>query len=214
MGLCILASFFLYESPRWLFLVDREEDATEILVKLRGLPATHPRVNNELQEIRESVRQEMDVHGDVNRSSSIASIVKETFTVPANLRRVQQCLILYSLPQLSGANSVTSYFVPILKVVGAAGGTQRNLFLTAMYAMSKFFFALIAAFFFIDALGRRKSLFIGITCQMLSDLYIGVYVKIQQGQEVSEQASQAAIAAIFIQAFGYSVGESISVKFL
>lgn len=209
MFLCIIASFFLCESPRWLFLVDRHDDAVKTLVRVRGLPVEHPRVQMELQEIEESIRKEREKFGDGRHySSGFVSIIKETFTVPSNLRRVQQTLVSYALAQLSGANSITSYFVPILTLMGVGGGTHRNLFLTGMYAMSKLFFSLIASFFFIDALGRRKSLFVGACLQMISDLYVGVYLKYKQEDTASYASSQAAIAFIFFHAFGYTVGES------
>lgn len=207
MGLCVIASFFLSESPRWLFLMDRPEEAAKTLVSLRGLPIDHPRVRRELLEIREQIQQERSFHAEGKSTASFKSILRETFTVPANLRRVQQSLILYSLPQLSGASSISSYLIPILKIVGIASGTKKNLFLSGMYTISKFFFALIASFLFVDALGRRKSLFVGVTCQMLADLYVGIYVKYSQEGPVPLAASQGAIAAIFIQAFGYSVGK-------
>ena len=207
MALCVVASFFLCESPRWLLLVDREEEAVQTLLKIRGIPFESTRFQHELQEIKEAIAQERVFHGGGgNGAASLKSILRETFTVPANLRRVQQCLILYSLPQLSGASSISSYLIPILKIVGVANGTSQNLFLSGMYTMSKFFFALIASFLFVDALGRRRSLFVGITCQMLADVYVGLYVKFQQEGPVPGSVSQAAIAAIFIQAFGYSVG--------
>ncbi|KAJ6780015.1 hypothetical protein PWT90_05531 [Aphanocladium album] len=206
MALCVGASFFLCESPRWLLLMDRQQEATDTLVRIRGLPLEHQRVQKELHEIKKAIYHERAFYAGGKRTANFKSILRETFTVPANLRRVQQCLILYSLPQLSGAASISSYLIPILKIVGVAHGTTRNLFLSGMYTMSKFFFALIASFLFVDALGRRKSLFVGITCQMLADLYVGIYVKYQQEGPVSESVSQAAIAAIFIQAFGYSVG--------
>lgn len=207
MGLCVAASFFLSESPRWLFLKDRQEDAVQSLVNLRGLPPTHPRVQQELHEIYEYLDRENAAHGGSAQAASHWSIIKETFTVPANLRRVQQILILYSLPQLSGASAVSSYFVPVLKIIGVRGDASHKIFLTGMYTISKFFFAIIASFFFIDALGRRRSLFIGIACQMLSDVYVGTYIKVQKDHGVPKSASQAALAAIFIQAFGFSVGE-------
>ena len=209
---CIVASFFACESPRWLLMVGRRDDAIKALVRLRGLPADHPRVEMELEEIETSVQKsswESGAGDDSHHySSSIIGVFKETFTVPSNIRRVQQSIISYALAQLSGANSVTSYFVPILTIMGLGGGTTRSLFLTGMYGMSKLFFCLIASFFFIDALGRRKSLFIGITIQMLSDIYIGIYIKYKQEHAVSTASSEAAIAAIFIHAFGYSVGKS------
>lgn len=206
--LCIVASFFLSESPRWLALVDRQDEAVATLAKLRGLPEDHPRVQAEIQEIMASIKDE--VSGDGKNSHGFVAIVKETFLVPSNLRRVQQVLLSYALAQLSGANTVTSYLVPILTLMGLAGTTTRSLFLSGMYAMAKFFFTFMASFFFIDALGRRKSLFLGATVQMLSDVYIGVYIKFKQQGGTTDAASQVAIAAIFIHGFGYVIGKLIS----
>lgn len=65
----------------------------------------------------------------------------------------------------------------MLTMIGVGGSTDRSMFLTDMYSMAKFFYTLMASFFFIDALGRRKSLFAGITVQMISDIYISVFLK-------------------------------------
>ena len=128
--------------------------------------------------------------------------------IPENLRRVQQAFVLFAFPQLSGANAITSYLVPILNIIGASGSDSRNIFLSGMYSMSKFFFALITSLLLIDVLGRRKSLFIGITTQMLTDIYVAVYVQRRQaGVDVSIAASRTALAAIYLHAFGYSAGE-------
>lgn len=91
-------------------------------------------------------------------------------------------------------------------MIGLGGGTTKSLFLSGMYSMAKFFFTLIASFFFIDALGRRRSLFTGISIQMISDLYLGVFIKYRQAGSVAGGSSEAAIAAIFIHGFGYAVG--------
>jgi hypothetical protein len=69
---------------------------------------------------------------------------------------------------------------------------------------------MIGSFFFIDAVGRRKSLFIGASLQMVSDIYIGTYLKYRQDSSVSDASSQGAIAFIFIHAFGYVIGTSCS----
>jgi MFS family permease len=206
-AVCIGCSFFLCESPRWLFLVDRAEEGVRTIEELRGLPRDHPAVHAEITEIRMSIAQEKGSFGDGSNGAGILSILREAFTVPANLRRIQQSIVAYGLAQLSGANSVTSYLVPILSLMGIGGDTSRSLFLSGMYSMAKFFFCLIASFFFIDALGRRKSLFVGIITQMLSDIYLGVYIKYNQQGDVSAAASQGAIAAIFIHGFGYAVGK-------
>ncbi|KAL4885821.1 general substrate transporter [Aspergillus karnatakaensis] len=208
MALVIAASFFIYESPRWLYLARRDDEATETLVLLRGLPLDHPRVQSELSLIRASITKERQAFGSASTYSlrGLLAVLKETFGVKSNLRRTQQAFISYALAQLSGANSITTYLVPVLGMVGIEGDASYSLFVTAMYSMSKFFFTLIASFFFVDALGRRNSLFLGITIQMLSDVYIGVFIKFQQQGDVPVAAGQAALAAIFIHGFGYAIG--------
>lgn len=209
MFLWIVASFFLCESPRWLLLSDRVQEAIDTLVALRRLPPHHPRIQEELQGIRESIRSETEpLESDDRSPFQIVSIAKETFTKTSNLRRVQQAIIMYALPQFSGGNSVTNYFVPILDIVGLGGSSTHNLLLTGMYTLAKFIFSLFASFFFIDALGRRNSLFVGITLQMLSDIYLAAYIKVEQDNNASRAAGEAALAALFIHALGYSVGKS------
>ncbi|KAG9188905.1 hypothetical protein G6011_07610 [Alternaria panax] len=199
-----LSFFYMYESPRWLMLVGREEEAIDTLVALRGLPIEHPRVASEFNEIKAQTTGERQRFG--GGPMNLMAVLRETFFVKANLRRVAQACISYGLAQLSGANSVTSYLVPILTMIGAGGTTDRNMFLTGMYSMAKFFYTLMASFFFIDALGRRKSLFVGIIVQMVSDIYIGVFLKFRQAGSVAPGSSVGAIAAIYIHGFGYAVG--------
>ncbi|KAL5387747.1 hypothetical protein PMIN02_008025 [Paraphaeosphaeria minitans] len=174
-----LSFFAMSVSPRWLMLAGREEEAVETLVALRGLPAAYLRI------IQSEHVKYRDAAGD-----GIKTVLPEIFLVPANLRRVQQAYLSYSLAQLSG--------------VGRS--TDRSMFLTGMYSMSKFY-TLIASFIFIDALGRRKSLFVGISVQMISDIYIGVFLKYKQAGSVAPGSSEGAIAAIYIHGFGYAVGK-------
>ncbi|KAF1940943.1 general substrate transporter [Clathrospora elynae] len=201
----LLSFFYMNESPRWLFLVDREEEAIKSLVELRGLPADHPRVASEIAEIQAQIRIERAKYGDAS-GGGLKAVAREAFLVPSNLRRVQQACLSYVLAQLSGANSVTSYLIPILTMIGTGGGTAHNMFLTSMYSMAKFFYTLMASFFFIDAFGRRTSLFTGIIIQMVSDIYIGVFIKFKQEGTASAGAAQGAIGAIYIHGFGYAIG--------
>lgn len=200
------ATFFLHESPKWLIIQNRRDEAIDALCALRALPADHPRIQSEIRDIEDDVAKS---NGDTEGRSSLWSLLKEMFTVRSNLRRLQQTLVAYALAQMSGANSVTSYFLPIMSILGISGGTQRGIFLSGMYGFAKLCFSLLASFFFIDTLGRRMSLLIGIACQMLSHVYLGVYIKFHQEGDVSDAASETALAAVFVHAFGYAVGKSV-----
>jgi MFS family permease len=202
LAFCMVGTLFIEESPRWLFLVNRCEEATAGLARIRGLPVEDPRVQREIQEIKDDIGRTVEAVGN----ASVWTIAKEAFSTASNLRRIQQSLFTYALAQLSGANLITSYFVPIMAIVGVSTGTDQSMFLSSMYATSKLGFLLIASFFLVDFVGRRGSLFLGASVQFLSHIYLAVYVKLSQQGPVSSASSQAAIAMLFIHAFGYAVG--------
>ncbi|ETS86653.1 hypothetical protein PFICI_00481 [Pestalotiopsis fici W106-1] len=203
LAVCMVGTLYIEESPRWLFLVNRRQEAIAALARIRGLPADDPRVQREVAEIEDDINHTAEARGN----AGLWTIAKETFTSASNLRRVQQSLLTYALAQLSGANLITSYFVPIMAIVGVSGSTDQSMFLSGMYATSKLIFLLFATFFLIDAFGRRRSLFLGAAVQMATHLYLAVYIRFSQQGPVPGAASQAAVAALFIHAFGYSVGK-------
>lgn len=97
-------SFFSVESPRWLAIQGKQKDALDALVKLRGLPADHPYLEEEYALIETHLDDENQQSGD----QGYLSIMKETFMVRSNLRRVQLTIVAYILAQFSGANSVSN----------------------------------------------------------------------------------------------------------
>jgi MFS family permease len=201
----IIMSLFLHESPRWLCIQGRNDEALQTLTKIRGLESDHPYLVSEWSRMSEQVSAEnTEFQGD----NKYVSIIKETFLVPSNFRRVQLTIIAYVLAQFSGANSITNYLPSILKLIGVSS-TDQQVYGSGLYAMDKLICCIFASLFFVDVIGRRKSLFTGITVQILSLTYLAgfLYYFLQKGNHVPKAASDMAIASIYIHAFGWGVGK-------
>jgi hypothetical protein len=161
-AIAIGLSFFIYESPRWLCMSMKDDKAIAALSKIRGLPDTNPYVNAEYMEMSLQIAHERAEYGP----PVLSSILRETFLVRSNLRRVQLTIMAYILAQLSGANAITNYLPTIFGLIGVSS-SEVQIFSTGFYGVSKLVFCIVASLFFVDAVGRRKSLLIGITIQML-----------------------------------------------
>lgn len=199
----VLMSFFLHESPRWLCLKGRNDEAKQTLTKIRGLEPNHPYLLAEWDMISTQVSHEQAEFGDLG----YLSVVRETFGKRSNLRRVQLTVIAYILAQFSGANSVTNYLPEIFGIIGVQS-TNVKVYSSGLYAFAKLVCCIAASLVFVDAVGRRKSLFIGITVQMLCHSYLAGYLFhfVQDEQSVPKGASDGAIAVVYIHAFGWAVG--------
>ncbi|RDW74442.1 uncharacterized protein DSM5745_07104 [Aspergillus mulundensis] len=197
-AISIALSFFVVESPRWLLLQNRQQEALENLERLRGLPLAHGYVAEEYSGMSTQVEQ---------TDSSYLSIVKDTFFVRSNLRRVQLTIIAYILAQMSGANSITNYLPTIYGLIGITGSGVK-VYSTGLYALAKVVCCIAASLVLVDVIGRRKSMMIGVTIQAICHAYLAGYLKsyLESPNSVSEGASDAAIAAIFIHALGWAIG--------
>ncbi|KAI0474541.1 general substrate transporter [Xylaria cf. heliscus] len=202
-AICILLSLFAIESPRWLLLCNRRQDALKAIVELRGLPEDHPYVQEEWSQLSSHIEDENAQH----KGKGYFSIIKETFVVRANLRRVQLIIVAYILAQFSGANSITNYLPTIIGLIGVTN-TETAIYVTGLYTFTKAIFCLLASLLFIDLVGRRKSLMIGIAIQIICQSYLAGYLKyfLESPDLVSKGASEGAIAFIFIHALGWAVG--------
>jgi hypothetical protein len=97
---------------------------------------------------------------------TLSSTLRETFLIRSNLRRVQLTVVAFILAQMSGAKAITNYLPTIFGLVGVSN-SDVQIFSSGFYGMDKLICCIFASLFFVDAVGRRKSLLIGITIQML-----------------------------------------------
>jgi hypothetical protein len=75
---------------------------------------------------------------------------------------------------------------------------------------------MLCAFFLIDYIGRKRSLMIGITCQLLAMLYMAIFLIMDTG--IGEEgyvptgsvksAATCAIVMIYISGFGWALGKA------
>ena len=202
-SISIILSFFAVGSPRWIILSNKRQSALASLLCLRGLPANQPYVDTEYNEMVRQVEEEDTFLGP----TSSMKVVKETFFIRSNLRRMQLSLVAYILAQMSGANSVTNYLPSIFGMIGIKGSGAK-VYTTGLYAVTKLIFCVAASLCFVDVLGRRKSLMTGITIQIVCHSCLAGYLSFftKGPSTMPKGASYAAIAFIYIHALGWAIG--------
>ncbi|KAF4628293.1 hypothetical protein G7Y89_g9861 [Cudoniella acicularis] len=207
-GIILIMSFFALESPRWLAKIGKDEQAEINLCKLRKLPADHPYVRAELIDVHDQIRREEEA----TMGAGFFGPLKELFVLPRNRYAIILGLACQLLGQWSGANSLTIYAPQFFALLGTTGQSEA-LFATAIFGVVKLVSALICAFFLVDFIGRKRSLSTGIIIQLISSLYIAIYLTavptIASGQVSSTSAKHAgtgAIAMIYFSGVGWALG--------
>lgn len=208
-AIIFVASFFAIESPRWLVKVGKHEKAAANLSKLRNLDVDHWYVQSELIDINDQLEREREA----TKGTTWLGPIRELFSSKSNLYRIQLSIMSQLLSQWSGASSITIYAAKYFAMMGTTGDKEK-LFATAIFGVVKFISAMLCAFFLIDYIGRKRSLMIGITCQLLSMLYMAIFLIMDTG--IGEEgyvptgsvksAATCAIVMIYISGFGWALG--------
>ncbi len=209
-GLIFLLTFLQQESPRFLVKQGKYDEALQTMSRIRQLPPDHEYVVREITEIRAAHEEEMEA----TMGSSWTGVLKEMFLIPNNAYRIYLALAVQLLSQWSGAGSITLYAPDLFELLGI-GGTTESLLASGVFGIVKFISALGCALFLVDVIGRKRSLLIGITLQLLSVVYIAAFLTATPQLGIDDDyelpysrigPSRGAIAMIFISGVGWALG--------
>lgn len=199
-GIAFCFSFFVPETPRYLLTRERHSEARAVLARLRGKSISDPSVLEELDSIYLQIREYASV-----TSTSIWAQFKE-IQANANYRqRFWLLMTMQTVAQWTGGNGIT-YYIP--QIFGYAGlsGDSISLISSGAYGVVKLVFTIAFSWVLIDRVGRRTCSLTGLVLQLAAHIYMGIYMGLQPGSAHNENASNAAIASVFIYAVGWSIG--------
>ncbi|KAI0169564.1 general substrate transporter [Hypoxylon sp. FL1284] len=145
----------LPESPRWLILKNREDEAIEVLAALADVPATDKSVRNEFLAIKETV-EEM-------AKGTFADLF--TMDKERNFHRTLLAFVNQMFQQISGINLITYYAPVIYSGLGMSDFMARLL---AAINGTEYFIASWPSVFLVERVGRRKLMLFGAAGQAIS----------------------------------------------
>lgn len=136
--LLLLGCLLLPDSPRWLVMRDRHDDALQALSKTRS----HDQAHSELSEVKTALDEEL------NRPEHHVSLWQRRFMVPLAI-----VLVIAVLNQLTGINSVIQFSAVILQSAGIHSSVIDLMGSTIITLMNVL--VTIIALLLIDKVGRR-----------------------------------------------------------
>ena len=157
----------LPESPRWLILKGKEDEALSVLGALSDRPADDPFIQGEFTAIKDTVL-EMAVYGRF----------RSLFTNDEN-RHFHRTVLAYVnqvFQQISGINLITYYAATIYQnEIKLSASTSRVL---AAANGTEYFLASWIAVFTIEKFGRRRLMLFGAAGMSMSMVILAVMTKI------------------------------------
>lgn len=102
-GLLLLGVFWCPETPRWYAKQDRWEEAERSLIWIRKLPADHPMIQDEMQQIREQIQIGVPAAGTKH---DVAWFVRRLWQ-KGTRNRIGIGLLLMAFQNLTGVNIIT-----------------------------------------------------------------------------------------------------------
>lgn len=161
---------FMFETPRWLVQVGQDETARQVLRRIYGGLTEDERqrtVESVVLDIQTEIAAEAKLSDHEllldNSRSSLLTTAKQLSQVPGNRRALTIACMLQATQQLCGFNSLMYFSATIFSLLGFTNPITTSL----SVALTNFAFT-VAAFAFIDTLGRRRILLFSIPIMMVA----------------------------------------------
>ena len=199
-GIAFICTFWLSETPRWLITRHRPTEAQQVLARLQGVSADDPVLAEEFHALEVQIETQTN---DTQERSAV-DLLREIWS-PRYRGRFLLSLAFQTFGQWSGGNGIT-YYVPQIFSYAGVSGNSVPLIASGAYGIVKLCSSTLTAFFLVDRIGRRPLFLTGLSLQLLTHIYMASYMGEQPGSGANKSASNAAIASIFIYAFGWSIG--------
>ncbi|KAG9531345.1 quinate permease, partial [Aureobasidium melanogenum] len=190
-GLLLIGSFWLRESPRWLYSKGRREEGLKNLCWIRKLES------NDLYVVEEvaSIDAALD-----HQASTMGMGFTAPFRAVAKSRAVQWRFflggMLFMWQNGSGINAINYYSPTVFKSIGITG-TNTAFFTTGLFGVVKTVMTIIWILFLVDKLGRRRLLMIGAAGGSVCMWIIGGYLLGTDGKRNGTELGPGGIAAVF-----------------
>ncbi|KAL3496318.1 general substrate transporter [Aspergillus germanicus] len=206
-GPLLLVSLGCVDSPRYWCKIQRPNQAAHALGRLRRRSSQDSEIVHEIQLIQNHVA--VDQSGP--QQTGFLVPWKILFGKAVNRSRMLFLLSAQLLSQWSGTNAITTYAPKFFALLGISGNSEE-LLTTGIFGTVKLVAALACSVFFIDRIGRKRTLVSGIAIQFLALLYISIYLTVASTEQSStlsgdlHRASLGAIVCVYLTGIGYAFG--------
>ncbi|KAJ6156253.1 hypothetical protein N7497_005138 [Penicillium chrysogenum] len=201
-GIAYGLSYLCPETPRYLVSKQLHQEGLEALARLRGRAIDDSEITKEFATIDARQRERATDLGSVSHWA----IFKETQTNPNYRQRFWLLITMQTIAQWTGGNGITYYVTNIFQVLRRPSRRLNILVSSGAYGILKLVFTMAFTWGLIDLLGRRRCALAGLSLQLCAHIYMGIYMGLRPGSADNRDASNAAVASVFVYAVGWSIG--------